>query len=301
MKINLKKYCNQQQINHHNSKKNKRGDEVLKGKNRYELIKDYNNKGMALLHPCWDSFFLFQIENEAKTKPEIAEAFFTNIEKTTVSDFIEWFYFDTDFFQNFYVNNCRKYAELTIYSETYNGRSLSILEENYKIKQVFEGIYIVTWDIPDDIFVNDIAKCYTINENFEKQFGLVNPQGEFILKPQFEEIGYSVLNNTFVRFMDKGKFGFLSFDGQIKIPAIYDSVYGDDIGDNNWNFLECKIGKNAGLLDYSLKEILPFKFSRIAVFNEEFSEKLEDIVFWAYTFENTIEKYHFVNEKLSLI
>lgn len=269
-------------------------NEVWLDLSRLEMIKKYIEIDRTFFHPRWDEYLIFRMENDIAEKPDFATKFATKIEKTTVGEFFEWFYFRSGVFQYYFHETFYFEENLYLLTNSDKNFTFSIVSQNSKPIQFFEGICINGWEYKDRIFVDDVAVYY----NEARNYGLVKSNGEFIENTCYDWISNILIDNNIVLFMQNRKYGFMRLTGEIVIPAKFDKIYGIEIGENNFDYITYEIEGKEGLMDFSLNEIFPCLYKSIIVVNEECGFDKKDEVFLVTTFDDKKEKYAFRNNLL---
>lgn len=116
-------------------------------------------------------------------------------------------------------------------------------------KQAFDKSFPVTYDSDwSYMFHNGLCAIQTP----ENRWGLINAQGEWVVEPTYNSIDAPTFG--YRKFLKGSKYGLLSLDGQIVLPAEYDIIR---LASDGRGFVLAKDGY-AKQVDKQLKTIVPF-------------------------------------------
>lgn len=269
--------------------------------NRFQMLKKFIEKNGSLVHPLWDEFTFYKLEELSKIDPKIAETYFKPIDCTTRFHFSVWLFTESDLNSEKLLKNKEVFNDYNLYYEDFEGKMLTIItDKEDKIQKVFKDIIVCGWDCPRELFIDNIALCYTIDSSRKYLYGLINYNGEFIKEPQYTDINEYMIDNNIFQFCENSKYGYMNLKGEVVLPAIYENISGDSIRDQDYglNCLFCKIDDKMGLMDFSLNELLPCIYKDILVLDLSHEQDKDQFIVKAETFKNKVEVYHFVSEKL---
>lgn len=280
-----------------------KADTPWKKMTRYQMLIKYIGEQGSLFLPEWDAFFLYKIEQLAKTDRSVAKQYFTEIRGATLLKFEYWLRYLSDI-ELGSLENESNFGECTLKSENFNGRCLSIVIDNKAEKVlVYKDVLIQGWEVPGAVFIDEVALC-----SFEKvkniyRYGLMHLSGKMILTPTLAWINDQLTDTKLVRFKKENKYGYINLNGEVVVDPIFDQVIGDNVTDTlAWTgYLTIKINNKFGLMDMSLNEILPCIYDEVEVYDEgTFGEK-EDYLFTAKVNGRADEVFRLVNDKLMLV
>ncbi len=115
------------------------------------------------------------------------------------------------------------------------------------------------------IHINSIAQNTTKQDEQSGLYGIVNEDGDYVVKPKYKEVDFNFGYKTGLSYViDKNdKYGFIDQTGKEVVPCKYDNATGFE---NGLSVVKVKTGEydyKFGLMDTTGKEVIPLKWGRM--------------------------------------